>query len=131
EGAAGGRFAATPGPPTGGGFPAGPPPRGRERRRPRGGRIRGGGEPPPARPVGGGSARRCAHVEAGRCTSSAIAVAVVDGEPRHRVVCVRAAELPAWRRRSSAVLSEARRAAVQPILGVHHPTKVYEPPRRR
>jgi peptide/nickel transport system ATP-binding protein len=55
----------------------------------------------------------------------------VDGEPRHRVVCVRAAELPAWRRRTGAVVSDERGAAGEPIVDVHHLTKVYEPRRRR
>jgi peptide/nickel transport system ATP-binding protein len=84
-----------------------------------------------SRPAGCGFARRCAHVETGRCTSGPIPAVMVDGEPRHHVVCVRAAELPRWRRRSGAVVSDEHDVQSEPIIDVHHLTKIYEPRRRR
>ena len=84
-----------------------------------------------SRPAGCGFARRCVHVESGRCTSGSIAAVTVDGEPRHRVVCVRAAELPPWRRRTGAVVSEERGVETEPVIDVHHLTKIYEARRRR
>jgi peptide/nickel transport system ATP-binding protein len=61
--------------------------------------IPGQAAPAAARPVGCGFAARCAHVEPGRCTSRAIAVLPVVGEPGHAAQCVRIAELPPWERR--------------------------------
>jgi len=84
-----------------------------------------------SRPLGCGFARRCAYVESGRCTAGPIPAAPVDGEPRHRVACVRAGELPPWRRRTSAAVSEDRELETEPVIDVHHLTKVYEPRRRR
>ena len=86
-----------------------------------------------SRPLGCGFARRCAHVEAARCTTGAIPALAVDGEPGHRVACVRATELPAWRRRTSAGLAEEVAAATEPVIRVHDLSKTYEPrrPRRR
>src|SRR2546426_11281236 len=57
--------------------------------------IPGQVDSPLARPRGCGFAARCAHVDPGRCTAAPIPRAPVDGEPGHRVQCVRAAELPA------------------------------------
>jgi len=84
-----------------------------------------------ARGAGCGFARRCAHVEAGRCTSGPIPSLVVEGEPQHRVACVRAGELPLWRRRTSPAVADDHGADGEPIITVHHLTKVYEPQRRR
>src|SRR6185503_14076385 len=63
------------------------------------------------RPVGCGFARRCAHAE-GRCAAAAIATATVEGDPGHRVACVRADELAPWRWRASAPMSEDDTEAV-------------------
>jgi peptide/nickel transport system ATP-binding protein len=84
-----------------------------------------------ARPVGCGFARRCAHVEAGRCTAQAIMARAVDGDEAHRVACVRADELPRWTRRQGAVAATASTAAAEPVIATHHLTKTYEPRRRR
>jgi peptide/nickel transport system ATP-binding protein len=84
-----------------------------------------------SRPLGCGFARRCAYVESGRCTSGPIPAGPVDGEPRHRVACVRAGELSLWRRRTSVVVSQDGGVETEPIIDVHHLTKVYEPRRRR
>src|SRR5438874_7812109 len=46
-------------------------------------------EPPHVRAPGCGFASRCAHVEAGRCTTRPIPLAAFDGEASHRVACVR------------------------------------------
>src|SRR5262245_18216670 len=58
------------------------------------------GQVPPAfnRPQGCVFAPRCAHVEQGRCTTARIPTVSVDGEPDHRVQCVREAELPPYER---------------------------------
>jgi peptide/nickel transport system ATP-binding protein len=84
-----------------------------------------------SRPLGCGFARRCAYIESGRCTSGPIPAGPVDGEPRHRVACVRAGELSLWRRRTSVVVSQDGGVETEPIIDVHHLTKVYEPRRRR
>ena len=84
-----------------------------------------------SRPLGCGFARRCPHVEAGRCTTAPIPVAVV--EPAHRVTCMRAGELPPWRRRAATTVSERPTMVTEPVVTVHELTKIYEPrrPRRR
>ena len=93
--------------------------------------IPGQVESPISRPLGCGFARRCAYVESGPCTSGPIPAGPVEGEPRHRVACARAGELPRWRRRTSVVVSQDRGVATEPIIEVRHLTKVYEPRRRR
>jgi len=56
----------------------------------------------------------------------------VDGEPGHRVACLRAEELPRWtRRRGAAAVPHDAAASADPLIAVHHLTKVYEPRRRR
>jgi peptide/nickel transport system ATP-binding protein len=80
---------------------------------------------PLARPAGCGFATRCAHVEPDRCTAAPIPVAPVPGEPGHRVQCVRASELPAWRR--PAVDAAAAEAAASPpiVLAMRGLRKLY------
>ena len=78
------------------------------------------------RSPGCGFAGRCAHVEIGRCTSRAIPITEVHGEPDHRVACVRADELVRWTRRSGATGTHDAGGAGEPMVAAHHLTKVYE-----
>jgi peptide/nickel transport system ATP-binding protein len=91
--------------------------------------IAGQVEPALVRPPGCGFAGRCVHVEVGRCTTRPIAVAAVHGEPGHRVACVRSDELTRWRRRSSAAASQDTGKPGEPVIAIHHLSKVYEPRR--
>src|SRR5438445_367791 len=83
-----------------------------------------------ARSPGCGFAGRCAHVEIGRCTSHPIPIAEVYGEPDHHVACVRADELARWTRRSGATVTHDAGVVGEPMVAVHHLTKIYEPRRR-
>jgi len=83
------------------------------------------------RSPGCGFAGRCAHVEVGRCTSRPIPIVAVHGEPDHEVACVRADELARWTRRSGAAGAHATGGTGEPMVAVHHLTKIYEPRRRR
>src|SRR5439155_25193751 len=83
-----------------------------------------------ARAPGCGFAGRCAHVETGRCTSRPIPIASVHGEPDHHVACVRADELVRWTRRSAAGGAHDTGGPGEPMVAVHHLTKIYEPRRR-
>src|SRR3989442_4697995 len=83
-------------------------------------------EPPHVRAPGCGFATRCAHVEAGRCTTRPIPLAAFDGEATHRVACVRAAELPVYARRRGDGAVSARPAAAAPVVATEHLGKVYE-----
>src|SRR5260370_9977823 len=82
------------------------------------------------RPVGCGFAARCAHVEPGRCTSQAIPVRSVAGEPGHAAQCVRAAELPPWERRRVVAGAVAGRRAGGGAGGGRGPPKASRPPPR-
>ena len=84
-----------------------------------------------ARPVGCGFARRCPHVEMGRCTTRPIGVTPVEGESGHRVACVRADELPRWTRRRGDTATAESAEPAEPVIAVHHLTKTYESRRRR
>jgi peptide/nickel transport system ATP-binding protein len=81
----------------------------------------------PLRPVGCGFASRCAHVEPGRCTTEAIAVLPVGGEPEHRVQCVRASELQRWERRRIVASDAIERTPAEPMLTVAGLRKLYRP----
>jgi peptide/nickel transport system ATP-binding protein len=81
------------------------------------------------RPVGCGFAARCAHVEPGRCTSQAIRVRSVAGEPGHAAQCVRAAELPPWERRRVVAGATAERHSGEVAVRVDGLEKLYRPPR--
>jgi peptide/nickel transport system ATP-binding protein len=83
------------------------------------------------RSPGCGFAGRCAHVEIGRCTSRPIPSATVREEPDHHVACVRADELSRWARRSGADVAHDAGGPGEPMVAVHHLTKIYEPRRRR
>jgi peptide/nickel transport system ATP-binding protein len=83
------------------------------------------------RSPGCGFAERCAHVESGRCTSRPIPIVSVPGESDHGVACVRADELTRWTRRSGVAGAHATDGTGEPMVAVHHLTKVYEPRRRR
>jgi peptide/nickel transport system ATP-binding protein len=83
------------------------------------------------RSPGCGFAGRCAHVESGRCTSRPIPIVSVPGESDHGVACVRADELTRWTRRSGVAGAHATGGTGEPMVAVHHLTKVYEPRRRR
>ncbi len=72
-------------------------------------------------------APRCPHVEPGRCTSGAIVAAAIPDEPRHRVQCVRAAELPRWERRRLLASDIAEQSAGGPAVTVTDLRKAYEP----
>ena len=81
------------------------------------------------RPVGCGFAARCTHVEPGRCTSQAIPVRSVAGEPGHAAQCVRAAELPPWERRRVVAGAMAERRSGEVAVRVDGLEKLYHPPR--
>jgi peptide/nickel transport system ATP-binding protein len=81
------------------------------------------------RPVGCGFAARCAHVEPGQCTSQAIPVRPVAGEPGHTARCVRVAELPTWERRRSVAGAMTERRSGEVAVRVDGLEKVYRPPR--
>ena len=83
-----------------------------------------------ARSPGCGFAGRCAHVEIGRCTSRPIPSAAVRGEADHHVACARADELPPWTRRSGVDVAHEAREPGEPMVAIHHLTKIYEPRRR-
>jgi peptide/nickel transport system ATP-binding protein len=83
-----------------------------------------------ARSPGCGFAGRCAHVEIGRCTSRPIPAAAVRGEADHHVACVRADELAQWTRRSGVDVAHEAREPGEPMVAIHHLTKIYEPRRR-
>jgi peptide/nickel transport system ATP-binding protein len=83
------------------------------------------------RPAGCGFARRCPHVETARCTTSPIPIVAVNGADGHRVACVRAAELPVWRRPDGAAVTPPVAAPGEPVIATHGLTKIYEPRRRR
>src|SRR2546426_2603430 len=78
-----------------------------------------------ARPVGCGFAARCAHVEPGRCTSQAIPVLPLAGEPGHRAQCVPAAELPRWERKRSMAGAVAERTSGEAAVKIDGLEKVY------
>jgi peptide/nickel transport system ATP-binding protein len=82
---------------------------------------------PLARPAGCGFAARCAHVDAGRCTTGPIAVAPVAGATGHGVRCVRAAELAPWHRPAMALAGDAVAGPAEavPILAVRGLRKTY------
>jgi len=80
---------------------------------------------PLARPAGCGFAARCAHVDAGRCTTRAIPVVPVAGAPGHRVQCVRAAELPPWERPRVESAPPAAADAAPVLLTLRGLRKVY------
>ncbi|MBI2469332.1 MAG: ABC transporter ATP-binding protein [Candidatus Rokubacteria bacterium] len=91
--------------------------------------IPGQVESPSSRVPGCGFAARCAHVEPGRCTVGAIPTDTVANEPGHRVQCVRAGELPPWRRRYVEAAEAGARAASEPVLALDGLSKVYRPRR--
>ncbi|HEV8309617.1 MAG TPA: ABC transporter ATP-binding protein [Methylomirabilota bacterium] len=82
-----------------------------------------------ARLPGCGFAARCAHVEPGRCTVGVIPTEPVADEPGHEVQCVRAAELPLWRRRYLEAGEAGPQAAADLVLALDGLSKVYRPRR--
>ena len=83
------------------------------------------------RAPGCGFARRCAHVETGRCTTVPIETRPVEGEEGHGVACVRAGQLPRWTRADGAPAAPEVAAPLEPVIAVQHLTKTYEGRRRR
>jgi len=83
-----------------------------------------------ARAPGCGFARRCEHVEPGRCTQAAVRLAAVEGDPEHHVACVRNAELPRWIRPRAAEAAPSIDAPSDPIVVTSHLGKTYRPRRR-
>ena len=83
------------------------------------------------RAPGCGFARRCAHVEIGRCTTRPIPSTAIAGGSEHHVACVKAGELPRWSRRSAGDVARESGGPGQAMVKVEHLTKVYEPRRRR
>jgi peptide/nickel transport system ATP-binding protein len=81
------------------------------------------------RPPGCGFARRCAHVERGRCTSGNIPLVTIDGQGDHRVRCVRTAELGRWTRPHTDAAPGNAEASGEPVLATHHLSKSYRPRR--
>ena len=87
------------------------------------------GHVPPAlyRPQGCIFASRCRHVDPPRCTVSRIETMAIPGESGHRVQCVRAMELPFWRRPQavhSGAADDQRGADL--VLDIDHLRKHYE-----
>jgi peptide/nickel transport system ATP-binding protein len=80
---------------------------------------------PVARPTGCGFAARCVHVEPGRCTTQALPSVPVAGERTHRVLCVRAAELPRWERTRAAAVAAAEASTARMSLTVTNLRKRY------
>jgi len=93
--------------------------------------IAGQVEPASARTPGCGFASRCPHVETGRCTTRAIALATVEDDAGHRVACVRVDELAqAARRRATLAVRDAQ-APTAPVIAVRDLHKSYERRRAR
>jgi len=93
--------------------------------------IAGQVEPASARTPGCGFASRCPHVETGRCTTRAIALATVEDDAGHRVACVRVDELAqAPRRRATLAVRDAQ-APTAPVIAVRDLHKSYERRRAR
>jgi len=88
--------------------------------------IAGQLEPPHVRAPGCGFAGRCAHVEAGRCTTRPIPLTAFDGEVAHRVACVRAGELPVYARRRGDGSVPVVGTTAAPVVATEHLGKVYE-----
>jgi peptide/nickel transport system ATP-binding protein len=84
---------------------------------------------PAAREPGCGFAARCAHVDDARGCRAPIAAAPVDGEPGHRVRCVRAAELTPRAARPDGGGAGPPRAAREPVLATERLGKLYHPRR--
>ena len=80
---------------------------------------------PLARPAGCGFAARCAHVDAGRCTTRSIPIAPLAGDAGHRVQCVRAAELARWERRRGEAASGEAPAGAPVVLALRGLRKHY------
>jgi peptide/nickel transport system ATP-binding protein len=70
-------------------------------------------------------ASRCAHVETARCTSVAIALAPVDGDPGHRVACVRADELTRGTPRRGAASAREAMTPAAAVITARHLSKRY------
>ena len=87
--------------------------------------IAGQVEPAGARAPGCTFAGRCAHVESARCTSRAIALAPVDGDPGHRVACVRADELARVTSRRGAAAAHETAAPAAAVVTARHLSKRY------
>jgi peptide/nickel transport system ATP-binding protein len=85
-------------------------------------------EPPYVEPTGCGFAARCAHVEAGRCTTRPIPSTLFATD--HRVACVRAAELSVYARRRIDGGPASASTSGAPVIATAHLGKVYEPRRR-
>ena len=85
------------------------------------------GQVPPAlhRPVGCVFAPRCKHAVEERCTVGRIPTGEIAGEAGHRVQCVRAAELPAYRRLQSQTQATAATARSEDMLAIEGLKKTY------
>jgi peptide/nickel transport system ATP-binding protein len=81
------------------------------------------------RPRGCVFAPRCGHVVPARCESVPIPSLPVGDGPGHRVRCVRAAELPPWRRRETAGRPTEAEATRKTVLAVERLRKTYRPRR--
>ena len=78
-----------------------------------------------AREPGCGFAARCTHVVIGRCTTSAIPVAAVDGEAGHRALCVRAGEFARWERYRADEVASDGVVSPEPVVSMQHVGKLY------
>ena len=79
------------------------------------------------RPIGCGFAARCPHVEPARCVTEKIATVALQDEPAHRVQCVRAVELPPWKRRDAEAGDTSAPAMAVPAVTVTDLRKLYRP----
>ena len=73
---------------------------------------------PLSRPVGCGFANRCAHAESPRCTAQAIPSVALKAAPEHRAMCVRAEELPPFRRTVTAADAPTLEGKIESAVGV-------------
>ena len=74
-------------------------------------------------------APRCGHAVPARCESTPIPITPAGDIPEHRVRCVRAAELPAWRRRESDGARVEAGVPGETVLTVERLRKIYQPRR--
>jgi peptide/nickel transport system ATP-binding protein len=79
------------------------------------------------RPRGCVFAPRCGHVVSVRCESAPIESVAVGDAPGHQVRCVRASELPSWRRQETNGVRAEAGGPGKTVLAVERLRKIYRP----